>query len=439
MSILFEYGEWITVSNPKALKEMLIGIWNNRPLFQIDDETENETQTKDFQPFLTFDGNQIRAKNFVGFIQNGDELIEIFPKVFRNHPDAKSNKSLMLRHIFYWFSYCKKWRFPFSQANLNTTEIDSFPELIINLIANQFLETVENQPLSLYQPIEEPLFSPKGAINFSRYISNSLAKGKFHLIECDHEPFLFDNKLNRIIKYCSRLLMNQTKLSENLRVLQEIIFILEEVEDIYCNIHDAESVLLNSFFDEYLSVIESCKLILNQQLFSHNSQDLSQWCLLFPMEYIFEDFVAGFLEQNFSRQWKIEPQKSNLYLSDTPKAFQMRHDIFLTSTGEIDHKIILDTKYKLRYFNQIDAKKGISQSDLYQMVSYCFKRGCKEAILVYPNLSKELREPDNFEITSGFNDNDRVSIKAFEIPFWSIDAFEKLDKVLFDRFELFIL
>ena len=78
----------------------------------------------------------------LNFIQNGDEVIEIYPKVFREHFPfpTKNEKALMLRHIFYWFSYCRKWKFPFNQAALNTIDIDEFPELIINLIANQFLE-----------------------------------------------------------------------------------------------------------------------------------------------------------------------------------------------------------------------------------------------------------------------------------------------------------
>ncbi|MFV0590441.1 MAG: McrC family protein [Draconibacterium sp.] len=313
-------------------------------------------------------------------------------------------------------------------ASLDTIDIDSFPELIINLIASQFLEAVSSQPLTMYQEIEESLITPRGSINFNRYINNSLTHGNFQKIECDYEPFLFDNKVNRVIKYCSRLLLNQAKFSENVRLLQEVIFILDDVEDMPCYDYEIENIPLNPFFENYKQILDSCKLILNQQLYSSNVYDLSQWCLLFPMEYIFEDFLAGFLEHNFSREWKVEYQKSNEYLSNNPRVFNMQHDIFLTNRADKRLKIIIDTKYKIRPNNfKSDAKKGIAQSDLYQMVSYGFKRGCSDIILVYPNIAESLNSTDNFEIISGFEGHDKINISAIEIPFWSLNDYSGIE------------
>lgn len=323
-----------------------------------------------------------------------------------------------------------------SLPSLDTIEINEFPELIINLIANQFLETVSKQPLIMYQEVEETLATPRGSINFKRYINSSLSHGNFQDIECDYEPFLFDNKVNRVIKYCSRLMMKQTKFSENLRMLQDVVFILDEVEDLHCTIHDIDKNSLNTFFEDYSVLLDSCKLILSQQLYSSKAYDLSQWCLLFPMEYIFEDFVAGFLELKFSKDWKVEYQKSNEYLANTPKVFNMQHDIFLTSRDGTNRRVIIDTKYKLRPDSfKSDPKRGVAQSDLYQMVSYAFKRGCTDLILIYPNLSDEIAEPDKFEIVSGFDGHEKITVMAMEIPFFSLTNFKELDSKLFDILE----
>lgn len=421
---LFEYDKWEKVENSSTLFHSLISIWRQRNFTDSIEEIEENEKDKNYQPFLRFSNNEIRANNYVGFIQTTNDLVEIYPKVFRNCPSKDKND--MLRHIFFWFNYCRKWKFPFSQAQLNRFSIDEFPELIINLIANQFFEAVSNQPLTMYQPVEEAMQSPRGSINFKRYIANSLVSGNFQNIECNYEPFLFDNKVNRVIKYCSRLLMNQTKFAGNLQMLQEIVFVLDEVEDIPCNSYEAENITLNSFFDKYNKVLDSCKLVLNQQLYSSNTYDLSQWCLLFPMEYIFEDFVAGFLEDKFSNDWKVEYQKSNEYLSSNPKAFNMQHDIFLTSKSS-GRKVIIDTKYKLRSPDfKDDIKKGIVQADLYQMTSYAFRRGCTDILLIYPNLNDDTNEPDIFEISSGFNANDKIIITAMEIPFWTKEVFDPI-------------
>ena len=127
MPTLFEYGEWKTVSDAPDLKRFLLDIWQNNKFNDGENEKDEDERDKNFQPFLQFDGNKTRAKNYVGFIQNGDEIIEIFPKVFRNDPGNIERKDLMLRHIFYWLSYCRKWKFPFTQANLDTIEPNPFP------------------------------------------------------------------------------------------------------------------------------------------------------------------------------------------------------------------------------------------------------------------------------------------------------------------------
>jgi len=422
---LFEYDKWEKVENSSALLQSLKTIWRQRNFVYLPEELDENETDKYYQPFLRFSNNEIRANNYVGFIQTANDLVEIYPKVFRNCPEK--DKTDMLSHIFFWFNYCRKWKFPFSQAQLDRLSIDEFPELIINLIANQFLQTVSSQPLTMYQPVEETMQTPRGSINFQRYISNGLSNGNFQNIECDYEPFLFDNKVNRVIKFCSRILMDQTRFAENLQLLQEVVFILDEVEDIPCNSYEVENISLNSFFDEYNKVIDSCKLVLNQQLYSSNTYDLSQWCLLFPMEYVFEDFVAGFLEQHFSKDWYVNYQKSDEYLATNvlgKKVFNMQHDIFLISKHS-DKKIIVDTKYKLRSRNfKDDPKRDIAQSDLYQMTSYAFRRGCTNVFLLYPNLSDFLNEPDIFDITSGFNKGDKITVAAIEIPFWTEDNFD---------------
>jgi len=436
MSLLFEYGNWESVSQPDALQAALRQIWHQDLFADPDAEPTEEQNDRRFQPFLKFDGNRIRANNFVGFVQHNDEVIEIYPKVFRHIPDVHLEKELMLRHIFYWFGYCRKWRFPFNRASLDVIEIDQFPELIINLIANQFLETISEQPLTMYQPVEESMITRRGSINFARYAGKGLTHGNFHILECDHEPFLFDNRVNRIIKYCTRALLNQTRFHENQRVLQEVLFILDEVDDVICHVTDLDKISLNPFFENYVRVMEMSKLVLSQNLYSTTTYDMSQWCLLFPMEYIFEDFVAGFLKEKFHEQWKVEYQKSDQYLSNNPRAFQMRHDIFLTAKDDTDRKIIVDTKYKLRDRDfKSDIKKGIDQGDLYQMVSYAVKRGCTEVVLLYPNLSEDISLPDRFEVASGFTGRESINITAFEIPFWSWNDFKSLDQKLINILE----
>jgi 5-methylcytosine-specific restriction enzyme subunit McrC len=437
MATLFEYHNTAHADNPRELKNYLHSIWQEQYASLIQAAEEEPAPDidlslhKNYQPFLSFDGTLIRAKNYVGFIQLGDFHLEIYPKVFR---DKKVKPSLMLRHLFFWFDYCRKWKFPFTKSNLDSFDDISLPELMIYLMASKMLETISTLPISLYQQVEESLYSPKGRINFSRYLSSGFITGNHHVIDCDHEPFVFDNRLNRAIKYVSRLLLGKTKFSETQNILQELVFILDEVDDRPCSYYDLETVVLNPLFSEYVEIKDICKIVLQQLLYSNQQYDLSQWCLLFPMEYIFEDFVAGFLENKFSSNWIVDYQKSDMNFTSDPEAFQMKHDILLTSRST-KKKIIVDTKYKVRESNFKEGKKkGILQADMYQVASYAFRRGCNDVLLLYPNINEKLNGEDKFTVLSEFSGGKNINIAAAEVPFWSIDGFNSLTIKLEDFF-----
>lgn len=434
--ILFEYGNWEEIENAAALRKHLQTLWKQGVFLEdavevIDNEIDSE-----YQPFLQFDGNKIKANNYVGFIQHGKEIIEIYPKVFRNVYAGSAQKETMLRHVFYWLSYCKKWQYLFQEVEVDTMEIDSFPEMLIYLIANQFYKTLSTQYYAQYQQVEEPMYVPKGSINFKRYVKNSLSRGNFQKIECDHEPFHFDNKVNRILKYCTNLLLQRTYLYENQRILKDILSILEEVEDVVCTAQELEGLHFNSFFEEYAQLMESCKLILKQEIYAPNVETNRQFALLLPMEAVFEDFFAGFLQDKFRKKWKIEYQKSDAFLAKDAagaKVFQLKHDIFLTEKSSQKRNLILDTKYKLRSLNA--NNRGIHSQDLYQMLSYAFRRACRHIILVYPNLSETLQSADSFEFVSEFVGQEKVYITAIEIPFWSMKHFKQLEESLIAAIE----
>ncbi len=372
------------------------------------------------QPFIDFSRKAgLKAKNYAGFIQIGEAVIEIYPKVFEKQENLSSE--IVLNHLFYWLSYSEKWKLPFSAANFEPKN-RNFPEYIMWLMAKKIDEVVSTQPMSMYQEMTETLTMPKGRINFSSNMTN-ITNGNWHLTDCDIEPFVFDNKVNRIIKYCTRLLQNRSNNSETQLLLSDILFIFDEVTDIICTENDLQQVKLNPFFEDYTQILFYCELILKQQLYGHQDYEFSQWNLLFKMETVFEEFVAGFMKKHFSKEWKITSQKSEKYLASTdnsPKVFQMNIDIFLEHRTE-KRKIIIDTKYKQRD-RSIDNKKGVSQTDLYQVLSYAYRYECNEVWLLYPNCT-EIAENDKLIIDNfvilGANSQE-ITVKAIDIPFWSV-------------------
>jgi 5-methylcytosine-specific restriction enzyme subunit McrC len=105
-------------------------------------------------------------------------------------------------------------------------------------------------------------------------------------------------------------------------------------------------------------------MILEQQIYSGEHYDSMQWCFLLPMEYVFEDFITGFIERHFSDKWEVHPQAQGKYLSKTPQAFKMKHDILLESKDKLKRQIILDTKYKLRTLGILMMPKKVFRKQI---------------------------------------------------------------------------
>lgn len=444
MNTIFEYGRPFDVNNRKGLESYLCSLWkeykeiwpSQHENADSDSDQDDSYSSSKNQPFLSFDGDLARARNYIGFIHFENSGIEIYPKVFRNEPEI--SKELMHSHLFYWFSYCKKVKFPFNQASLDCLDFE-LPELILYLFARQIHEVISLRPYSAYEEVQETLFAPRGRINFDRYAAR-MSSGNYHMIDCDYEPFIFDNLLNRTIKYCTRLMLSKTRVIETQRILNEIIFMLDEVDDQVCSVQRLQNIRLPSIYSDYQDVVQICRMILENQVYSHQGYEFKNWSLLFPMEYIFEDFIAGYIQKHFSDTFKVEPQKSDLYLHTNPNTFNLQHDILLTNkkTGE---QIIVDTKYKPRWnLEKSDSKKGIAQTDMYQMISYAYRRGTDKVLLIYPNTSENLAEDSVFLINKGIK-GEPIKIKAVDVPFWSHDGYssveEKLRVILRNVFDKF--
>jgi 5-methylcytosine-specific restriction enzyme subunit McrC len=439
--MLFEYSDNNNLLESHRsrlnLENFLKEIWSKRYFAyakELEDDLEPDGLDLRNQPFLCFDGSHYRTQNFVGFIQFEEQLIEIYPKVFK---DASLSTEDILKHIFYWFSHCRKLHFPVLETSLDSLTFESLPELLIWNFADYCFKTLSTQPFSRYEVIEEALYIPRGKINFPAYIKNGLGTGNYHKIDCIHEPFLFDNTLNRGIKYVCRLLMNISTMKETRDRIEEILFILDEVEDISCSSTDFNKIILSPMFSDYEPIKEWCKRLLDQQLYSSSSYNSMQWSLLLPMEYVFEDFIFGFIKHHFSSYYKIESQKSNYYLADG-NVFQLRHDIFLEHRITRDI-IIVDTKYKLRQGSDItDKKRGVSQADMYQMLSYAYRRGCEKVIMLYPNSSDQLQEDAVFKIATDFENRSEIEIKICDVPFWSGTSIDELKLKLKNRLSIIL-
>jgi len=411
---LFEYQNKVDIQDSmEGLEGFLDEIWNSREKNSF--YSENDNDKIESQRFLQFihKSNELKSNKYVGVIHYEGNKINLLPKIFFDSEKEYSTNEVnqIQNHILWWLSYCRKIKFPNYQASLGSAKSDFF-EVLIYLFSKYTRELLNSFIYQQYEEVNRELSFIKGRLNTNEYINENLSKGKWHKLNCTYDAFIFDNEFNRIIKYVTTLLFNVTSSQDNKKNLREILFILDEVSDERATAEQCSRISFNPMFGEFETVRDYCQLFLTNCVSFDYKNDLKLFAFLLPMEYVFEDFIFGFIDKELEKV-TAKAQRSDTYL-DEGKAFNLKPDLWLKTD---DKSLIADTKYKIVYSDEADPKKGISQNDLYQMLAYAVRFEVDEIILFYPNTIKRSQEEETeLTIKDALANGKEISIRAFQLP-----------------------
>lgn len=415
---LFEYQNIAKLEDPYSeLDEFLDIIWKKREISTYyDEKNKPKTENQKFINFL-YKTKEIKSNKYVGIIHFAGKKINLLPKIFYepNKSYSELKVAQIQKHILWWLSYCRKLKFPNYQSSLSNMESDFF-EILIYLFSKYTKELLNSSIYQQYEEINEELTFIKGQLNTHEYIRQNLGTGRWHKVNCKYDSFVMDNEFNRIIKNVTTILFNYTKSQDNKKNLREILFILDNVSDMRATAKQCKNINFNYMYKEFEIVRDYCYLFLSNCISFDYKDDLKLFAFLLPMEYVFEDFIYGFIEKEIE-DIKVKSQRSDIHL-DEDKLFKLKPDLFF----QINNKsIIADTKYKLTYSNEVDPKKSISQNDLYQMVSYSIKFNINEILLFYPNTIINTQDKETKIIIKDYlADGKEINIKAFQLPIINI-------------------
>ena len=432
---LFEYQNKVDIQDSlEGLEGFLDEIWNSREKNSF--YSKNGNDKIESQRFLQFihKSNELKSNKYVGVIHYEGNKINLLPKIFfDSEREYQTNEVNQIQnHILWWLSYCRKIKFPNYQASLGSAKSDFF-EVLIYLFSKYTRELLNSSIYQQYEEVNRELSFIKGRLNTNEYINENLSKGKWHKLNCTYDAFVFDNEFNRIIKYVTTLLFNVTSSQDSKKNLREILFILDEVSDARATGEQCSIISFNPMFGEFETVRDYCQLFLTNCISFDYKNDLKLFAFLLPMEYVFEDFIFGFIDKELEKV-TAKAQRSDTYL-DEGKAFNLKPDLWLKT----DHKsLIADTKYKIVYSDERDPKKGISQNDLYQMLAYAVRFEVDEIILFYPNTIKQGQEEETeLIIKDTLADGKEISIRAFQLPIINKELLETDLEAKTDLSELF--
>jgi 5-methylcytosine-specific restriction enzyme subunit McrC len=218
--------------------------------------------------------------------------------------------------------------------------------------------------------------------------------GRQHLFPIEYDLFSENRPENRLIHSALVKVARTSRTAHNQRLARELRHGLESVP--LSAAYQADFMKWRSGRDmiHYQPILPWVRLILNQQCPFALKDEHAGISFLFPMEKLFEKYVAQVLARQLSpRRVSVHTQLRSQYLAEQPRAFQLKPDLVLAGGGK--WLAVMDTKWKLidqraAYDDgSEDPKAGIAQGDMYQLFAYGHKYlgGKGRLALIYPKWS----------------------------------------------------
>ena len=357
-------------------------------------------------------GSIITVNNYVGLIQihNGYQ-IQVLPKIdFGRDPDKKNEetKKVFLRMLRSMKDFPSK---VFNDANLKMDRMTLY-EIFINMYLQEVWTLVKHGIKADYIAREDNHSFYKGKLVVNEHIKQNIAHGERFYVRYDE--YLVDRAENRIVKATLLKLQAITDSAENQKEIRKLLISFEMVKPSVNHQKNFSKVVIDRNTKDYEMLMRWSRVFLLNKSFTTFSGATKARALLFPMEKVFESYVAQQLKKVLADlNWEVSAQDKGFYLFDSPRQFALRPDIVITRDD--GSKAILDTKWK----SLVDRPRinyGISQADMYQMYAYSKKYETSEIWLLYP-VNSEMR--DHSDIS--FDSNDGVNVRLFFVDVANIE------------------
>lgn len=330
-------------------------------------------------------GKIVTAKNYVGLIQmkNGTQ-VQILPKIDFVDEDAGSvqTKRVFLKMLGTMKDFPNK---VFNDADLRPEKMTLY-ELFINMYLQEVRQLVKRGVKSDYVAQEDNLNFYKGKLLVGKQVQFNLAhKERFYVSFDEFHP---NRPENRLVKATLQKLLNLTTSAENAKEIRQLLTAFEMVDASVNYDKDFSQIVTNRNTRDYELLMKWSKVFLKNESFTTFSGKSAARALLFPMETVYESYVAQQMKKVFAPAgWHVSSQDHGYYLFEEPRhQFAIRPDIVLRKDERV---IIMDTKWK-RLVDKESKNYGISQADMYQMYAYSKKYGTSEVWLLYP-MNAEMR------------------------------------------------
>jgi len=341
-------------------------------------------------------GKVITAKNYVGIItMNDGTTIEILPKIY-------SKTSIEVQQVKHLLIDMLKALKNSPYKSLQSTNVDiermNIFEVFIRMFLDEVFYIVKRGLKNNYETISSNENFFKGKLLFSEQIKHNYAHKEKAFISFDE--FNTNRPENKLIKSTLLYLYRQSTSAKNKNDIRTLLNAFGEVDVSTDYERDYSKYTPDRNTKDYSSALLWCRVFLMGKSFTSFAGSEVAFALLFPMETLFESYVAVQLKKMLGNSdFKVSAQDKTYHLFNLPsKKFLMKPDIVVKR--KCDNAIfVCDTKWKLLADER--SNYGISQSDMYQMYAYQKKYSAKNITLLYPLTEKITDNQIEFDSEDG--------------------------------------
>lgn len=268
-------------------------------------------------------------------------------------------------------------------------QTETLLDILIRLFADRLLAEARRGLPRAYLAQEDDLPALRGRLDVRRQFTALAVRAD--RLACRYDALLADTALLRIMKACVVLLRRHARATETIRRLDELRFLLADVSDVPASNLPWSQVRIDRTNRRWETLYGLARLFLKRewQATHHDGRAQHGVTLLFPMNDLFEAYIAALAKRALrGTEWVAHAQGGGLFClieegEGGKRRFQTKPDL-LIKRGR-DTVMVIDTKWKRIVRNPEDAKRGVSQADVYQMMAYARLYGCPEVMLLYPH------------------------------------------------------
>ena len=390
--------------------------------------------------FFEISKDYVIPQNFIGSINIDDISIEIFPKI----PLIKDNKDKKRKRFLEILEYVET----FNENIYENLEIGNQDMPILEIFVSNFINEVEKilKKGLIYSYINksENILYFKGKLDLPNHIKHNIIENRFFM---NFDEFSINSMENCLLKLALEKIKNISSDMENKAKIYQLLVHFDDIQTSgMIPAHLFRKLLIDRKNDFYKKSLDLAKFFLLDEspysVFYNDEKEITG--LFFPMETIYESYIATKLKEVIDNKFSIKIQDNSYKIFNKCEVgknevkknitcFKLKPDIVLENENEI---IILDTKWKELKSpkeNEIIYNFGISKEDIYQIITYIHvynskAKKCNKAYLVYPINNNEKLPLENDIVFSGENE---LKVRACFVDLSSEDdTKESLKKIL---------